>query len=139
MSGSKLDGAGTVKMATLETAFAHVQRVHGIVEQMAMALKRAQSTAPFGLQLRRVATPLVGLLKAQFGMISDQVTALILIATRGGNEQAKVRSLREGVASVRTALEIAVTKVKAQHAREEGGAEDAPGGAPEGGGAPPAA
>ena len=124
MAGPKLDGAGTVKMATLETAFAHAQRVHGIVEQMAMALKRSQPTSTYAMQLRRVATPLVGLLKAQFGMISDQVAAMILVATRGGNEQAKVRTLREGVASVRTALEIAVTKVKEQHQQQEHGGDE---------------
>src|SRR5688500_8136179 len=105
MAGPKLDGAGTVKMATLETAFAVAKRVHSIVEQMARALKGQRSTAPFGMQLRRVATPLVGLLKAQFGMIADQVSAMILVATRGGNEQAKVRTLREGMAGVRAALE----------------------------------
>jgi hypothetical protein len=99
--------------------------VHSIVEQMAMALKRAQSTASFAMQLRRVATPLVGLLKAQFGMISDQVAAMILVATRGGNEQAKVRTLREGVAGVRTALEIAVAKVKEQHQQDHGADDDA--------------
>ena len=129
MAGPKLDGAGTVKMATLETAFAQAQRVHGIVEQMAMALKRGQPTATYGMQLRRVASPLVGLLKAQFGMISDQVSAMILVATRGGNEQAKVRTLREGVAAVRTALEIAVAKVKELHQQEHGAGEDGPAGA----------
>lgn len=129
MAGPKLDGAGTVKMATLETAFAQAQRVHGIVEQMAMALRGQRSTAPFGMQLRRVATPLVGLLKAQFGMISDQVAAMILVATRGGNEQAKVRTLREGIAGVRTALEIAVAKVKEQHQQQEPGNDAAEGAA----------
>jgi hypothetical protein len=78
----------------------------------------------YGLQIRRAATPMVGLLKPQFGMISDQVAALNLIASRGGNEQVKVRSLRESVAAIRTQLEIAVTKTKELHSVEIESAAD---------------
>ena len=56
-------------------------------------------------------------------MISDQVTAMLLIATRGGGEQMKLRSLREGVAQIRTQLEIAVTKTKEKHAMPEDGGD----------------
>jgi hypothetical protein len=63
----------------------------------------------------RAGTPLVGLLKPQFGMIADVVSSFLLIASRGGGDQAKVRSLREAVASIRAQLEIAVTKVKEKH------------------------
>ena len=118
-SGPKLDGAGLAKMATLDEATAAVQRLHGIVERMAIAVRSQQNTAQFGAQIRRSGAPLVGLLKGQFGMISDQVTALLLIATRGGGDQAKLRSLREGVAQIRTQLEIAVAKTKEKHAVEE--------------------
>jgi len=54
-------------------------------------------------------------LKGQFGMIADQVTALMLIATRGGGDQVKLRSMREAVAQIRTQLEIAVTKTTEKH------------------------
>ena len=118
-SGPKLDGAGLAKMATLDEATAAVQRLHGIVERMAIAVRSQQNTAQFGAQLRRSGAPLVGLLKGQFGMIADQVTALLLIATRGGGDQAKLRSMRELVAQIRTALEIAVAKTKEKHAIEE--------------------
>lgn len=118
-SGPQLDGAGLAKMATLEEATAALQRLHGIVERMAIAVRSQQNTAQFGMQLRRSGGPLVGLLKGQFGMISDQVTALLLVATRGGGDQAKLRSLRESVAQIRTALEIAVAKTKEKHAIEE--------------------
>ncbi len=118
-SGPQLDGAGLAKMATLEEATAALQRLHGIVERMAIAVRSQQNTAQFGMQLRRSGAPLVGLLKGQFGMISDQVTALLLVATRGGGDQAKLRSLRELVAQIRTALEIAVAKTKEKHAIEE--------------------
>jgi hypothetical protein len=48
-------------------------------------------------------------------MIADQVSSLLLIATRGGGDQAKLRSLREGVAQIRIQLEIAVAKTKEKH------------------------
>jgi len=121
-SGPKLDGAGLAKMATLDEATTAVQRLHAIVERMAIAVRSQQNTAQFGAQIRRSGSPLVGLLKGQFGMISDQMTALLLVATRGGGDQAKLRSLRELVAQIRTALEIAVAKTKEKHAVEEGDA-----------------
>ena len=118
-SGPKLDGAGLAKMATLDEATAAVQRLHGIVERMAIAVRSQQNTAQFGAQIRRSGSPLVGLLKGQFGMIADQVSALLLIATRGGSDQAKLRSMREAVAQIRTQVEIAVMKTKENHAVEE--------------------
>jgi hypothetical protein len=59
------------------------------------------------------------LLKGQFGMISDQVSAMMLIATRGGGDQAKLRSLREAVAQLRIQLEIAIAKTKEKHTLAE--------------------
>ncbi len=116
MAGPKMDGAGTVKIKTLEEALDKVQTLHGIVERMAVEMRSNKPTQAFGMQLRRQGTPLVGLLKGQFGMISDQVAALILIATRsGGGDQAKLRALREAVAQTRTALEIAVTRTREAH------------------------
>ena len=106
-------------METLEEATTHVQRLHGIVERMAIAVRSQQNTAQYGMQIRRAASPLVGLLKGQFGMISDQVTAMLLIATRGGGEQTSCASLRESVAQIRIQLEIAVTKTKEKHAVPE--------------------
>ena len=118
-SGPKLDGAGLAKMETLEEANGHLQRLHGIVERMAIAVRSQQNTAQFGAQLRRAGSPMVGLLKGQFGMLSDQVTAMLLIATRGGGDQTKLRSLREAVAQIRIQLEIAIAKTKEKHAIEE--------------------
>ena len=115
-SGPKLDGAGHAKMETLDDAAAQVQRIHGIIEHMAMAIRAGHDTSQFGAQIRRIGSPLVGKLKGQFGMIADQVTALLLVATRGGGEKVKLRSLREAVAQIRMQLEIAVTKTKEKHA-----------------------
>jgi hypothetical protein len=111
----KLDGPGTVKMQTLEEAGLVVQRLHGIVEQMAMAVSNQKSSAAYGLQLRRAGTPLIGLLKGHFGPVSDYVVNMLLVATRGGSEQMKVRSLREAIGSLKQQLETAGKKVKEQH------------------------
>jgi hypothetical protein len=112
---SQLDGAGQMKMVTLDEALIHLQRVHAIVERYGIAVRNQQETGSFRMQITRAATPLVGMLKSNFGQIADLVSALILASTRGGGEQAKLRALREYVAQVRTQLEIATTKVKEKH------------------------
>ena len=120
MAGPKLDGAGVQKMNTLDEAATQLQRLHGIVETYALALKRNQPTSLYGMQIKRALSPLVGLLKPQFGLIADQAAALNLVASRGGSEQARLRQLREGVGSLRQQLEIAVVRVKDNHTvREE--------------------
>lgn len=118
MAGLKLDGAGVVKMATLEEAVKQLARIHGSVEQWAMAVKRNQPTNLFTMQLRRAIPSLAALLKAQFGMISDQVTAMHLASTRGAGDAPKVRACREGVAQIKVALEIAINQVKEKHAQD---------------------
>ncbi len=115
MAGTKLDGAGTAKMHTLDDALTHLQRVHGLVEQMAMAIKNQKPATMYGLQIRRAATPMVGQLKVQFGLLADQVSALVLIATRGGSEQMRLRTMREMVGQLRIAIDIMMSKVKEQH------------------------
>jgi len=115
MAGPKLDGAGVQKMNTLDSAATQLQRLHGVVETYALALKRNQPTSLYGMQVKRAISPLVGLLKPQFGLIADQAAALNLVAGRGGSEVAKVRQLREGVGALRQALEIAVVRVKDNH------------------------
>ena len=124
-TGPKLDGAGTAKMTTLNDALAQLQRVHGVVEKMAMEVRNMRPVGPMGLQFKRVAQPLAAVLKAQFGLLSDQVIGMILIATRGGGDAPKVRALREGVAQLRQALEIQVNLVKAKHTVDEDADESA--------------
>ena len=112
----QLDGAGQIKMQTLEDASLQLQRLHAIVERYAMAVKTQGETGQFRQQLTRCGAPLAGLLKPQFGVIADVVTGFLLIASRGGSDQMKVRALREGVAQIRAQVEIATTKVKEKHA-----------------------
>ena len=123
MAGPKLDGAGAVKMETLTAANGMLARCHSIVEQMAVEVKSSRPINGQVQTLKRAAVPLGSLLKAQFGMIADVVTAMLLAATRGGPDQMKVRSLREGIASIRMQLEIAETKVLEKHAVPDGKAE----------------
>ncbi|MBX3134166.1 MAG: hypothetical protein KF689_12365 [Gemmatimonadaceae bacterium] len=116
MAGIKLDGAGTQKMKTIEEALGTVQTIHGLVERMAVDVKNNRGVGAIPGQIKRIGTNLQGQLKAQFGLIADQVSAMIIAMGRGGGEQAKVRVLREAVAQLRTALEINAAKVKEQHA-----------------------
>lgn len=116
MAFAKLDGAGTAKLKTLEEALNQLQSIHGKVETYALEIKRNGSPAVILLQLRRMIPLLSGLLKPQFGMVADQVVALNLTAGRGGSEQLRLRSLREGVAVIRQSIEIQQKKVEEHHA-----------------------
>jgi hypothetical protein len=122
VASSQLDGAGMAKLKTLEEATVGLQRVHALVERLALEVKQqGRNTGQQIHSIRRALEPLVGLLKPQFGMLSDQVASVNLIATRGGSEQMRVRALREGVASLRQGLEIAERKVREQHGTEHKG------------------
>jgi hypothetical protein len=92
-----------------------MQTVHGIVEQMAISIRNEATSAPQVQRLRRTASPLVGLLKGQLGSISDLVSNMILVATRGANERARLRSLRECVASIRMQIEVSQKRVTELH------------------------
>lgn len=116
MGGIKLDGAGTQKMKTIEEALVTMQTIHGIVERMALDVKNNRGVGLGPGQIKRIATNLQGQLKAQFGLVADQVAGMIVAMGRGGGEQGKVRVLRESVAQIRTALEINAAKVKKEHA-----------------------
>lgn len=125
MAGTKLDGAGTQKMKTLEEALVTLQTLHGHVERMAIEVKNQKGVGIIPQQIKRLATPLQGQLKGQFGMIADQVSMMILAAGRGGGEQLKVRALREHVGQLRQALEIMQAKVKEQHSVQIETSDDA--------------
>jgi hypothetical protein len=96
-------------------ALTTLQTIHGHVERMAIEVKNQKSVGVIPQQIKRIATPLQGQLKGQFGLIADQVSGMILATGRGGGEQLKVRALREYVGQLRQALEIAQAKVKEQH------------------------
>jgi hypothetical protein len=117
MAKPTVDGPGQAKLQQLETATALAQTVHGMVETYAIAIRSGQPTANFPQQIKRAATPLVGLLRSQFQLLADLSSDLILIATRGGGaEQAKLRMLRERVGQLKSGIELAVTSTVNKHA-----------------------
>jgi hypothetical protein len=118
MPATKLDGAGAQKMKTLEEALSSLQTIHGMVERMAIDIKNSRSIGIAPQQIKRNAASLQGLLKGQFGVIADQFAAMILAVSRGGSDAVRLRSMREYVAQIRTAMEIAANKVKEQHSVE---------------------
>lgn len=127
MAVSKIDGAGLQKLKTIEEAQVTVQSIHGHVERMAMEVKNQRGTGVIPQQIKRIASPLQGQLKGQFGIIADQVSAMILTLGRGGSDQLRVRAMRECVAQIRQALDIAAFKVEEQHTiTDEGPAGAAP-------------
>jgi len=119
MAGPKLDGAGTEKMKTLDEALIRLHRIHGLIETYALAIKRSQPPATYLMPIRRALPTLASLLKGQFGLIADQVIALNMGVTRGSNEQVRVRMLREGIGALRQAIDVAIVRVKENHAEEK--------------------
>lgn len=115
----RIDGPGLAKLETLEQAVTLVQRLHAIIERMAQAQRIQQPLAPFRQQIHRAATPLASLLKPQFEPISELVTNLVVVSTRGGSESHRVRALRESVAQIRTNIDMAATRVRKEHQVDE--------------------
>jgi hypothetical protein len=121
-AGPKLDAAGTIKLKVLDDAILLLQRVNGLVENYAMAVKRNQPSSMFVMNIRRTLPTLAENLKSQFGMISDLILTVNLNSSRGASEQVRVRTLREGVAQIKQAIEIAIVQTKDKHAADDGGA-----------------
>lgn len=115
MAGTKLDGAGAEKMQVIEDALAALQTIHGHVERMAVEVQNHNGVGVFPQQIKRMATMMQRRLTGHFSPIADAVSAMIQAAGRGGADTLRVRSLREHVAQVRQALEIASHKVHDQH------------------------
>jgi hypothetical protein len=115
MAATKLDGAGAQMMKTIEEALMGLQTIHGMVERMAIEVKKKGSVGILPMQIKRNAATLQGQLKGQFGLIADQFAAMVLATGRGGGDVVRLRVMREYVAQIRTALEIAGSKVKEKH------------------------
>lgn len=108
------------KMAVLEEALATMALVHSQVEKMSVAIKNKQPTMVFVQAVKRQLTPLTTKLKMQFGMIADQCTAMLLASTRGASEPVRLRTMREHVAQIKVALEIASAQTVIKHAVKDG-------------------
>lgn len=120
MAKPSIDGPGQAKLQQLETAASVAQTLHGMIETYAIAVRAGSPTTAFPQQLKRAATPLVGLLRSQFQLLADLSSDLILIATRGGGaDQARLRALRERVGQLKAGIELAVTSTRAKHAVDD--------------------
>ena len=115
MAGLKLDGAGMAKMTTLDDCILLHQRLHSLVETYALSVKNNKPAGSIMSNIKRQFPALAAKLKGQFGMISDLVTSVAMQSTRGSSEQMRVRQMREGMASIKVQLEIAVTQTIAKH------------------------
>jgi hypothetical protein len=124
MAATKLDGAGVQKMKTIDEALEALQMIHGMVERMAIEVKKQGTVGPILQQIRRHAATLQGQLEGQFALIAEQFTSMALVGGRGGTDAVRLRSLREHVAQIRNALEIAAAKVRTEHAVEIRTADD---------------
>jgi hypothetical protein len=115
---TSIDGAGQAKLETLSQAVILAQRLNTIVERMAQSQKMMQPLAQYRQQIQRAAAPLASLLKPQFEPISNMVTNLVVVATRGGTDATKVRSCRESLAQIRAQLDAAESRVRKAHTVE---------------------
>lgn len=106
-------------MKTLDEALLLLQRINGLVEQYALAIKNNRPAGPFIQNIRRTLPSLSENLKGQFGMIAEQIMAVNLSVSRGASDAVRVRQLREGVAQIKQALEIAFAQTKDKHAVKE--------------------
>lgn len=102
-------------MVTLDDAMVLHQRLHGLVETYALSVKNNKPTPGILQNAKRQFPLLAAKLKGQFGMISDLVTSVTMQAARGSNDQMRVRQMREGIASIKVQLEIAITQTIAKH------------------------
>ena len=121
MAGLRLDATGTAKIKTLDDALLLLQRINGIVEQYALALKRNQATSVYVHNIRRQLPTLAENLKGHFGMITDLILNVNLSSSRGSRESVRLRTLREGVAQIKQAIELAGNQTRAKHAIEDTG------------------
>ena len=126
MAGAKLDSAGTIRLKTLDDALLLLARVNNIVEQYGLALKRNQPTSSYTMNLRRTLPTLAENLKSQFGLIAEQVLAVNLASSRGASEAMRLRALREGVAQIKQAIEIAITQTKNKYTVKDDADEPKP-------------
>jgi hypothetical protein len=124
MAGARLDNTGRIKMKTLDEALLLWQRINGLVEQYAMAVKRGQTSQNFIQSIRRALPTLADNLKSHFGMISDLILAVNLASSRGASENVRVRQLREGAAQIKQAIEVAMAQTRDRHAISDENEDD---------------
>jgi hypothetical protein len=116
MAGLILDSAGTIKMKVLDDALLLVQRINALNELYAVNAKKGTPSASIIQNIKRQLVTLAANLKNQFGMISDAVTNVYVSSSRGASDANRVRTIREGLAQIKQAIEIGMAQTKDKHA-----------------------
>jgi hypothetical protein len=116
MAGLILDSAGTIKMKVLDDALLLVQRINALNEMYAVNAKKGTPSASIVQNIKRQLVTLAANLKNQFGMISDAVTNVYVSSSRGASDANRVRTIREGLAQIKQAIEIGQAQTKEKHA-----------------------
>jgi ABC-type enterochelin transport system substrate-binding protein len=114
-----IDGPGLAKLEALGQATTLVQRLNTVVERMAQSQRMMQPLVQYRQQIQRAAAPLASLLKPQFEPISNMVTNLVIVSTRGGSDLTKVRAMRESVAQIRAQIDASESRVRKTHTVDE--------------------
>ena len=116
MAGLILDSAGTIKLKVLEDAMLLVQRINALTEQLAANSKKGSPSTSLMQNIKRQLQTLAANLKTQFGMISDLVTNIYVSSSRGASDANRARVLKEGIGSMKQAIEIGMAQTKDKHA-----------------------
>ena len=116
MAGLILDSMGTIKMQVLEKALHDLARINTQTELLASNAKKNTPSPALVAGIKRNLVTLAANLKGQFGMISDAVTNVYISSSRGSSDQTRARSLKEGIAAIKQAIEIGIAQTKDKHA-----------------------
>jgi hypothetical protein len=130
MAGT-LSPAARVKLAELATLLEKVQRAHALVEQYGVAKSnQEQLVLAVGRQFAQLKYHFMG---AGFDAMSQLAGSMEMAARRGLSAVAKLRILREGVASLRFQVELAQRAVVTEEQASQRRADEARGAAEPGG------
>jgi hypothetical protein len=115
MAGLVLDSKGTIKMEVLNKAMTELHRLNGLAEQLSANAKKGAPSGSLLQTIKRYLQTMAAELKTHFGMISDAATNLLISSSRGSSDQARARVLKEGIASLKQAIDIGITQTIAKH------------------------
>jgi hypothetical protein len=105
----KLSPAAAVRIAELESYAPRVGRLHSLIEQYAAEKGNADN---WNQQIKRLAGDLkLALMTAGLESLSQICGAIVLTASRSGNQGTKARALRESMGSLKFQFELAVRTV----------------------------
>ena len=122
MAGKKMSPTGARRTGELEDLNIQVQRVNAMVEQYAVTKTNPETLAqPIKRQFQTLRMNFMG---AGLDAVAQICGAMEIAAGRGGNQQTKVRIMRDAVASIKFQLELEQRSIIAEedklaHEKEE--------------------